>query len=153
MFTFASNCFLMRHVLTAFLIVLAAGTLFAQGTIIGKWKTIDDNTGEPRSIVEILELEGKVFGRIVKIFPRPNLEPDPVCQKCSPDDPRFNKKIIGMEIIRNLVKSGAEYAGGDILDPENGRVYRSKIWLEGKDLKVRGYWGPFYRTQTWQRAD
>lgn len=143
----------MRHLLTAFLILLAAGTLSAQGTILGKWKTIDDNTGEPRSIVELLELEGKVFGRVVKIFPRPNVEPDPVCKKCSPDDPRFNKKIIGMEIIRNLVKAGEEYGGGDILDPENGRVYRSKLWLEGKDLKVRGYWGPFYRTQTWQRAD
>lgn len=144
----------MRSVLSVlFLIIASAGPTAAQGSILGKWKTIDDNTGEPRSIVEILELDGKIIGRVVKIFPRPNLEPDPVCQKCSPDDPRFNKKIIGMEIIRNLVKAGSEYTGGDILDPENGRVYRSKLWLEGKDLKVRGYWGPFYRTQTWLRAD
>ena len=122
-------------------------------TILGKWKTIDDATGETRSIVEIHESDGTVFGRIIKIFPRPNVEPDPVCKKCQPDDPRFNKKIIGMEIIRNLKKTGNEYGGGDILDPENGKVYRSKIWVEGKVLKVRGYWGPFYRTQTWQRAD
>lgn len=143
----------MRNVWTGILILLATAPLAAQETITGKWKTIDDNTGEARSVVEILVQEGKVFGRVVKIFPSPNLEPDPVCKKCSPDDPRFNKKIIGMEVIRNLVKSGAEYAGGDILDPENGRVYRSKIWLEGKVLKVRGYWGPFYRTQTWQREE
>jgi uncharacterized protein (DUF2147 family) len=143
----------MRNGLTLLLILLSASTLSAQDAILGKWKTIDDNTGEPRSVVEILEQGGKVYGRVVKIFPRPNLEPDPVCKKCSPDDPRFNKKIIGMEIIRNLMKSGSEYSGGDILDPENGRVYRSKVWLEGKVLKVRGYWGPFYRTQTWQRAD
>lgn len=134
-------------------LVLAWGTAFSQDAILGKWKTIDDNTGEPRSIVEILEEHGKIFGKVVKIFPRPNLEPDPVCKKCSPDDPRYNKKIIGMEIIRNLKKSGSEYNDGDILDPENGKVYRSKIWLDGKVLKVRGYWGPFYRTQTWQRAE
>ena len=120
---------------------------------LGRWKTIDDNTGEARSVVEIHEVNGAVFGRIVKIFPRPNLDPDPVCNKCHPEDPRFKKKIIGMEIIRNLIKMGSEYSGGDILDPENGKVYRSKIWVEGKNLKVRGYWGPFYRTQTWHLAD
>jgi uncharacterized protein (DUF2147 family) len=134
-------------------LALAWGTACSQDAILGKWKTIDDNTGEPRSIVEILEANGKIFGKVVKIFPRPNLEPDPVCKKCSPDDPRYNKKIIGMEIIRNLEKNGSEYNDGDILDPENGKVYRSKIWLDGKVLKVRGYWGPFYRTQTWQRAE
>lgn len=135
------------------LMLLVAATAFGQGSIQGKWKTVDDNTGEARSIVEIIEREGKIFGRVVKIFPRPDREPDPVCNKCSPEDPRFNQKIIGMEIIRNLVRAGAEFSGGDIIDPENGRVYRSKLWLEGKDLKVRGYWGPFYRTQTWHRAD
>lgn len=125
----------------------------SQGSLQGKWKTIDDNTGEARSIVEIFERSGKVFGKVVKIFPRPDRDPDPVCTKCSPDDARYNQKIVGMEIIRDLVRSGEEYSGGDILDPENGKVYRSKIWLEGKELKVRGYWGPFYRTQTWHRAD
>jgi uncharacterized protein (DUF2147 family) len=143
----------MRILLTVLTFIGSLAGAFGQGSIQGKWKTVDDNTGEARSIVEILEKEGKIFGRVVKIFPRPNLEPDPVCKKCSPDDPRFNQKIIGMEIIRNLLHSGTEYSGGDILDPENGRVYRSKIWLEGKVLKVRGYWGPFYRTQTWHRAD
>lgn len=134
-------------------LMFLAGPSIGQGSIQGNWKTIDDNTGEARSIVEILEKEGKVFGRIIKIFPRPDLEPDPVCNKCSPEDSRYNQKVIGMEIIRNLRKSGSEYSGGDILDPENGQIYRSKLWLEGKVLKVRGYWGPFYRTQTWHRAD
>jgi len=126
---------------------------YSQGSLQGKWKTIDDNTGEARSIVEIFERGGKVFGKVVKIFPRPDRDPDPVCTKCSPEDARYNQKIVGMEIIRDLVRSGEEYSGGDILDPENGKVYRSKLWLEGKELKVRGYWGPFYRTQTWHRAD
>ena len=141
----------MSAIVLLFLLFTVAAS--AQTTIFGKWKTIDDNTGEARSIVEILDKQGKVFGRIVKLFPRPDRPPDPVCDKCNPDDPRYNQKIIGMEIIRNLSEDGGEYGEGDILDPENGRVYRSKIWLEGEVLKVRGYWGPFYRTQTWHRAD
>lgn len=128
-------------------------SLASAQSITGRWKTIDDNTGEPRSIVEITEVGGKVFGKVIRLFPRPDQDPDPVCDKCDSEDPRYNKKIIGMEIIRNLVLQGAEYTNGDILDPENGKVYRSKLWIEGKDLKVRGYWGPFYRTQTWLRAD
>jgi len=137
------------------IVMLISTATFGQseGSILGRWKSIDDVTGEVKSIVEILEHQGKVIGRITKIFPKPHEDPDPVCDQCSPDDPRFKKKIIGMEIIRNLEKSGDEYAGGDILDPENGKVYRSKLWVEGKVLKVRGYWGPFYRTQTWQRAE
>jgi uncharacterized protein (DUF2147 family) len=121
-------------------------------SIVGKWKTIDDNTGEERSIVEIYEKDGKVYGKIIKLFRKPGEDPDPICDDCDPDDPRYKKKIIGMEIISNMVRSGDEYDGGEILDPENGRVYRCKVWIENKDLKVRGYWGPFFRTQTWKRA-
>lgn len=120
-------------------------------TVIGKWKTIDDESGKEKSIVELFERDGKLFGRIVKILDTQK-DPDPVCDKCPNDDPRYNKKIIGMEFIRDLTRDGQEYAGGDILDPEAGKVYRCKLWLEGDDLLVRGYWGPFYRTQTWKRA-
>ena len=122
-------------------------------SVVGKWQTIDDNTGEVRSIVEIFETSGKIFGKIIKLFPKPSEDPDPLCDKCDSDDPRYNRKVIGMEIIRGLGRNGQEHSGGDILDPENGKVYRAKIWVEGKDLKVRGYWGPFFRTQTWRKAD
>ena len=125
----------------------------AQGQdVIGKWKTIDDETNEPRSIVEVFEKDGKVFGKVVKLLRTPDEDPDPVCRDCDEDDDRYNKKIIGMEIMRDMVRSGDAYDDGSILDPKNGRVYRCKIWVEGTDLKVRGYWGPFYRTQTWLRA-
>ena len=118
----------------------------------GKWKTIDDETNEPKSIVEVFERDGKIFGKIVKLFRKPGEDQDPVCDDCEEDDPRYKKKIIGMEIMRDMVLAEGEYEGGDILDPNNGKVYRCRIWVEGNDLKVRGYWGPFYRTQTWLRA-
>ncbi|HEV7738003.1 MAG TPA: DUF2147 domain-containing protein, partial [Chlamydiales bacterium] len=79
-------------------------------------------------------------------------DPDPVCKDCGEDDDRYNKKIIGMEILRDMEKSEDAFDDGSILDPNNGRVYRCRIWVEGNDLKVRGYWGPFYRTQTWLRT-
>jgi uncharacterized protein (DUF2147 family) len=142
----------MKSFLPLILVGLLCSPAFAQ-TVMGKWKTIDDGTGEPKSIVEISEVKGKVFGKIIKLFRGPGEDPDPICDECDPEDPRYNKKIIGMEIMRNMEKDGNAYAGGDILDPKNGKVYRSKIWLEGKDLKVRGYWGPFFRTQTWQRSE
>jgi uncharacterized protein (DUF2147 family) len=125
---------------------------FSQTSVLGQWKSIDDNTGETKSIVEIFERGGLIYGKVIKIFPKPGKDTDPVCEKCPEDDERFQKKILGMEIIRKLKKVGEEYAEGDILDPEAGKVYRCKIWLDGKDLKVRGYWGPVWRTQTWKRV-
>ena len=136
-----------------FLIFTAAATLSEAQSIIGKWRTIDDETGEERSVVEIFEKNGRYFGRVVKIFPRKGGESDPVCKACPKDDERHNKKVIGMEIIRNLKPYPDYYADGDILDPEVGKVYRCRLWLTGKDLMVRGYWGPFFRTQTWKRAN
>ena len=144
---------IMRIKFSLFLALSLGGNLLFGQSVLGKWKTLDDNTNEVRSIVEITVENDKVFGKIIKLFPKPTEDPDPVCDKCDQSDSRFNKKVIGMEIIRNLQKDGEAYSGGDILDPENGKVYRSRIWVEGKDLKVRGYWGPFYRTQTWQRPD
>ena len=135
----------------AVLLLFTVTTAFGQ-TITGKWKTIDDNTGEAKSIVEIFEKDGKFYGKVVKIFLEPNEDPDPVCDECEKDDPRYKKKIIGMEIIKALEKDDKEYSGGNILDPENGKVYRCRLWVEGDDLMVRGYWGPFFRTQTWKRA-
>jgi uncharacterized protein (DUF2147 family) len=135
----------------AFLILLLPTFFcYAQSSVIGKWKTVDESTGEEKSIIEIFERNGKVFGKIIKIFT--DVDPDPICKECPEDDPRYGKKIIGMEIMTNLKKSGNEYSEGSILDPQDGRIYRCKIWIAGGNLKVRGYWGPFFRTQTWKRV-
>jgi uncharacterized protein (DUF2147 family) len=133
-----------------FISVILTTSAFSQ-SIVGQWKTIDDNTGKEKSIVEIYEKGGKAYGKIVKLFRKPGEDQDPVCNKCPEDDTRYKKKIIGMEILNDLIKAGNEYINGSVLDPENGKIYRCKVWLEGSDLYVRGYWGPFYRTQTWKK--
>jgi|SRR5579859_2812435 len=121
--------------------------------ITGVWTSVDDVSGKPRSVIEISERSGRFFGKVIRIYSKPTENPNPECNKCAADDPRFNQKVIGMEILKDMIKEGRELTGGNILDPENGKVYRCKVWLEGKVLKVRGYWGPFFRTQTWCPRD
>lgn len=138
----------MRYIfLSALLTYCLAGS--AQ-SIVGKWKTIDDQTGKPRSVVEIFERNGKYFGQIVKLFREPGEDPDPICDECS--GKRKNQKVIGMEIITDMEYDAGdnEYNSGEILDPENGSVYDCKLWVsEDGHLKVRGYLLFFFRTQTW----
>src|SRR5690348_6442377 len=81
--------------------------LFSQ--IAGKWTSIDDNSGEPRSVIEITERSGKFVGKVIKIYSKPGEDPDPVCDKCSEDNPRFKQKVISMEILRELIKEGEEF--------------------------------------------
>lgn len=137
-----------RIILTFWLLPLVPS---AQSDIAGKWSTLDE-TGKQTSIVEIFERKGKIYGKILEIFPEPGDARDPVCEKCDKADPRYRKKVIGMEIILELVKQGDNYSGGTILDPKNGKVYDCTIWIDKGDLKVRGYLGPFYRTQTWKKV-
>ena len=126
--------------------------LLAQSqTVVGKWKTIDDETGKAKGIVEIYEQSGKIYGKIVDILEQENKKR--ICVKCSGNDK--DKPILGMVIIKGLSKEGSEYTNGKILDPKNGKLYKCYITLETKDkLKVRGYIGISLlgRTQYWYRV-
>ena len=127
---------------------------FAEDTsIVGKWKTIDDKTSEPKSIVEIYEQDGKYFGQIKELFRKPGEDPDPICDKCPADDPRKDQLTKGMVILQNLVKKGDKYSGGTILDPKEGKIYTCSLWIEEGKLMVRGYILFFFRTQTWHRVE
>jgi uncharacterized protein (DUF2147 family) len=134
------------------ILLLLSSNCLSQNGILGKWTTIDDNSGEARSVVEIAERGSKVFGKVVRLFPAAGEDPDPICDQCPEEDVRHNKKIIGLEIIQDMKWAEKELTSGSILDPESGKIYQCKIWLEGVDLKVRGYWGPFFRTQTWKKV-
>ncbi|MCF8257180.1 MAG: DUF2147 domain-containing protein [Flavobacteriales bacterium] len=142
----------MRLLLASLLFALISVAASAQRTTpVGKWKTVDDATGKVKSVVEIFEKGGKLHGKVLDLFDPP--EPNPKCDKCAKDDPRHGKPVRGLEVIRNMVKDGQEWASGDILDPENGKVYRGKIWVENGKLQVRGYIAFLYRTQTWLPAE
>jgi uncharacterized protein (DUF2147 family) len=120
-------------------------------TVLGKWKTVDDETGQAKSIIEIYEKSGKIYGKVVEILSTDHKKD--VCTKC--DDSDKNKPILGLVIIVGLTKDGSEYNGGTILDPENGKKYKCYIALESSDkLKLRGYIGLSImgRTQYWYRV-
>ena len=132
--------------------LLGTGPLSSQTTtnqtVIGRWTTIDDNTGKPRSVVEITLVNGMLSGRIVDLYDKTKLEK--LCDKCSGD--RKDQRILGMEIIRDMRPTGTAWDDGTILGPETGKVYDCKLWLEDGKLRLRGYVAFFYRTQTWLRV-
>lgn len=142
-----------------FLIVFSASAALAQGTPVGTWRTIDDNTGEPRSIVEIYEENGALSGRIVEILQvsdkaKRNSEGQVICTAC--EGARKDQPIKGMVILEGLEKDGDEWSGGIIIDPSSGKSYKAKMELESTNrLKVRGYIGVplFGRSQIWQRME
>jgi len=140
----------MKPVLVVVLLFFST-IISAQHSVIGRWKTIDDETGKAISVVEIFESKGKIYGKVIEIFnPKSRKR---VCENCAGDD--HNKPILGMTVIKGLTKDGGEYSNGKILDPKHGKLYKCYITLESADkLKVRGYIGISLlgRTQYWERV-
>ena len=122
---------------------------------VGLWKNIDDVSGKPKALIRITESHGVLQGRLEKLFRAPDQEQNPKCEKC--DGINKDKPILGLLFMWGLKKNGDEYTGGEILDPDNGKVYKSKMRLTdgGKTLNVRGYVGVpmFGRSQVWQRQE
>lgn len=131
-------------VLSFLALFLFSANAFAQSAV-GTWKTVDDETGEAKSHVEIYEQDGKYYGKVVKILREAHK--DDLCTNCK--DERKDQRIEGMVLMKDMVKDGDEYNSGEILDPEKGKIYTCKIWRDGDNLKVRGYVAFLYRTQTW----
>lgn len=142
----------MKSFILSIVLFLAVGT-FAQSPV-GTWLSIDDETKEKKSWVKIYKKDGKLYGKIIKLYRKANEDQDPVCTECTDD--RKGKKIIGMNIIRGLSfdADSKRWESGTIMDPAKGKTYKAKLWVDEKDpafLNVRGYAGIFYRTQKWVR--
>jgi uncharacterized protein (DUF2147 family) len=136
------------------IISFACSALAAETTPAGLWRTIDDNTGKPRSLVRITENQGTYSAVIEKGLLATDTN-DAVCDKCT--DERKGQRIIGMTIVNGIKHTKDGYEGGEILDPENGKTYRCLMKLDssGKQLEVRGYIGfsLFGRSQIWSRVE
>ena len=136
--------------LTAALLAPAAASAQSLDSPIGLWRNIDDETKQSKALIRIVEQGGALVGRIERILTD---KPDAVCEKCT--DARKDKPVQGMTILTGLKRDGDEWTGGEILDPNNGKVYRAKARLAdgGRKLDVRGFIGIALvgRTQTWVR--
>ena len=124
-------------------------TLFAQNPLLGEWITVDDATGEQKSIVRIYQADnGKYYGTIIQLLEE-NGE-TAVCTECTGED--HNKPIVGLTIIRDMQLKDNELRGGKVLDPDNGKFYYAKVYLKDGKLILRGSLdkaGLFGRSQTW----
>jgi uncharacterized protein (DUF2147 family) len=122
---------------------------------VGRWKTIDDATGKAKAIVVIREDDGKLSASIEKVLDTDQPGPNPVCLAC--EGALKNQPLQGLRFLWEMKKDGNQWAGGQILDPHNGKVYRCILALDdgGRKLKVRGFIGfaLLGRTEYWQRAD
>jgi len=123
---------------------------FAQNSPVGRWKTIDDETGKVKSIVEITEANGTLQGKVVEIL-QSDRGPNPVCDKC--EGGNKNKPVKGMTILWGLKKDGDQWTGGTVLDPAKGKTYKSKVKLidGGAKLGMSGCIAFICREQVWVR--
>jgi uncharacterized protein (DUF2147 family) len=142
---------MLKWIATAVGYMIAVNLAFGADSPLGKWNTIDDKTGKVKSEVQLYDQGGKLYGKITGL-PEPNdAQGKPkVCTACKGADK--DQPIVGLVIIKDLAADGERFKGGTILDPEDGKVYKAEVWTEGDKLKVRGYLGPFYKTQTWAKA-
>jgi uncharacterized protein (DUF2147 family) len=122
---------------------------FAQNTVVGKWLS-----ESKKGITEIYEVNGKFYGKLVWLK-----EPNDATGKLKLDKENKNESlrtspILGLVILKDFVIRDGEWKDGTIYDPENGKTYKCTMWLKDVNtIKVRGYWGPFYRTQIWTRSN
>jgi uncharacterized protein (DUF2147 family) len=120
---------------------------------VGRWKTVDDATGKVKSIVAIHEENGKLYGTIETLFNPP--VPHPTCYLCKGE--MKDRPLVGLQVLWGFQPNGSQWSGGQVLDPESGKIYRASLALEdgGKELRLHGYIGiPLLgRTEHWQRAE
>ncbi|MBR5443858.1 MAG: DUF2147 domain-containing protein [Paludibacteraceae bacterium] len=139
----------MKRILFFAVTLLFTVTLFAQNPLLGEWITVDDATGEQKSIVRIYQADnGKYYGTIIQLLEE-NGE-TAVCTECTGED--HNKPIVGLTIIRDMQLKDNELRGGKVLDPDNGKFYYAKVYLKDGKLILRGSLdkaGLLGRSQTW----
>ena len=139
----------------AALLLIAAVHPAAISSPVGTWQTIDDETHKPRALVRIEERDGALSGRIVQLFREPGEDPNPLCVDCPGE--RRNQPVLGMTILWNFHQHGDAWTDGEVLDPEEGKIYRASLRLRDNDtrLEVHGYIGvPLLgRSQVWERAN
>jgi len=142
----------LRITLATVIFLAAFGAAAQSPTPVGLWQTVNES-GQREALVRITEVDGELRGHVVTVFSPPAPSADPLCEEC-PGELK-NKPVVGLRILSGMRRDGERYSGGEILDPDNGNLYRCTLRLVdgGRKLEVRGFIGIsfFGRTQTWLR--
>ena len=135
---------------TCAMLLLASAHAADLNSPVGQWRTIDKESGKPKSIVQITESGGALTGTIVKLLEGAS---EKTCSKCEGD--LKDKPLVGMKILWDLKQKGDEWVGGKIFNPADGGTYDSKAKLAngGKTLEVTGKWLFVSKQQDWQRVE
>lgn len=142
-----ANSTSMKNILLISAVIFSFAT-FGQEEALGKWTTVDDKTAVRKSIVEVYKKDGRYHAKVIRMLYR---DQDTICENCEGE--LKNQKVVGMDIISDMKYSKRDKAfyNAVILNPESGKTYEGKIWVENGKLMVRGYLFFFYRTQAWER--
>lgn len=138
----------MKYILILFVCLIFSNLAIGQ-SVFGKWEILKES-GEVRSIIEIYENDGIVNGKVIEILDEE--KEDNLCVECEGEEK--NKKILGLVLLKDFKKDQEKYVDGTILNPDDGKIYKSKIWVDEDNpniLNVRGYIGFFYKTMEWRR--
>jgi len=129
------------------IVLLSTCPLLAAQSPVGKWKTVDENSGKVTSDIDIYDQSGVLFGKIVALMDPNDKHGKPkICIACPGADK--DKPVVGLVVLKDFKQSGDRYKG-TIMDPQDGKIYTAEIWVEDGNLKVRGYVGFFFQTRTW----
>lgn len=146
---------LLAHAGSVALLTVSLHAQAANDTPVGRWKTFDDDTGKATSIIRIRNFDGELRGWIAKVLKTPEEGALPTCTLCEGE--LKDAPVEGLRFMWGLRREGDAWTGGQVVDPETGKVYNVKMELEdaGRKLVVRGYIGiPLLgRTQTWERVE
>src|SRR5262245_28525605 len=138
------------------LLLACSGQAWGQAsTPVGLWETVSDRTGQADGMVRIVAVDDEYVGTVVAVISPPAKSANPLCEKCKGE--LKDKPIVGMTILRGVKRLPDGWSNGEILDPDDGKVYKCRLTLidGGAKLEVRGYIGiPLLgRTQTWSRKE
>ena len=71
----------------------------------------------------------------------------------NPDPAKRNRPILGLPILLDMKSTSDGRYEGEVYNAENGKTYRSKIWLKGDDvLRIEGCLLIFCGGEDWTRT-
>lgn len=119
-----------------------------ESDIVGVWLN-----EKKEAVVEIYHHENQYFGKIIDIQGEHAHQKTELKDKNNPQPELRERNLMNMPLLENLKFKDGEYIDGTAYNPRMGRYFPCKAWLiSQKEMKIRGYWGFLFATETWERV-